>query len=287
MRPLREAIAVDRVLVLGAVIWGLQGQACAWAGPFVDNAISAGSPLIRRWATSVKSVTRGPLDIASPTGGLASYGVAGNALGPADCTNGTGGVVSLGDGGSITLGFDFSIANGVGPDFAVFENGFGVGDNVFAELAFVEVSSDGTNFFRFPSVDLTPTDAQVGAFDSIDPTDLHDLAGKDPAMTGTAFDLQELAGISPLLNVNRVMYVRLTDVVGRIDSAGGYGPTTDSLGNVINDPYPTPFSTCGFDLDAVGVLQLGIVPEPGGFVCAGVLMGVRGLRRRRPVVVAL
>jgi hypothetical protein len=30
----------------------------------------------------------------------------------------------------------------------------------------------------------------------------------------------------------------------------------DSQGHIINDPYPTPFNSGGFDLDAVGVMYL-------------------------------
>ena len=29
----------------------------------------------------------------------------------------------------------------------------------------------------------------------------------------------------------------------------------DSQGNIINDPFPTPFETGGFDLDAIGVIH--------------------------------
>jgi hypothetical protein len=29
----------------------------------------------------------------------------------------------------------------------------------------------------------------------------------------------------------------------------------DSQGNIINDPYPTPFESGGFDLDAIGVIH--------------------------------
>ncbi len=35
----------------------------------------------------------------------------------------------------------------------------------------------------------------------------------------------------------------------------------DSKGNVINDPWPTPFNTCGFDLDAVGVMHTGTATD--------------------------
>ena len=82
------------------------------------------------------------------------------ALGKADEVNN---VVSLGDGGVATLTFSDSIyiTNGLGNDFAVFENAF---NNTFLELSFVEVSSDGENFFGFDSVSLTPTNKQVDGF---------------------------------------------------------------------------------------------------------------------------
>ena len=58
-------------------------------------------------------------------------------------------IVCLGDGGSITMTFDNAIRDGEGFDFAVFENSF---DEKFLELAYVEVSSDGVNFVRFPNL---------------------------------------------------------------------------------------------------------------------------------------
>ncbi len=65
------------------------------------------------------------------------------------------------------------------------------------------------------------------------------------------FDLQEIAD-APGLDVNNVNYVRVIDVVGTIDSQYA---THDSKGNIVNDPWPTPFASCGFDLDAVGVIN--------------------------------
>ena len=65
------------------------------------------------------------------------------------------------------------------------------------------------------------------------------------------FDLQELAD-TPGLDVNNVTYVRIVDVVGCIDSQYA---THDSKGDIVNDPWPTPYATCGFDLDAVGVIN--------------------------------
>ena len=79
------------------------------------------------------------------------------------------GVVSLGDGGYGILTFDEPIDNGLGWDFAVFENSF---SDDFLELAFVEVSSDGINFFRFPATSLTQDIVQVGGFGNIDANEL-------------------------------------------------------------------------------------------------------------------
>jgi hypothetical protein len=246
----------------------------AAAGPYTAAGIPASDPRFVGWATGVADLNRGPQNISVPGSPPASFGTAAAALGKAD-----GGVVSLGDGGSITLTFARPIGNGPGADFAVFENGFAAAGRVFAELGHVEVSSNGTDFVRFPSVSLTPTGTQVGGFGLIDPTDVNNLAGKDPALVGTAFDLAELAGVSPLLDVNRVGYVRVVDVVGSVDPRFG---SRDSLGNLINDPFPTAFASGGFDLDAVGVINPAAVPEPASaalFALGAAAVAVR-LRRR-------
>ncbi|ABG50259.1 cell surface protein [Trichodesmium erythraeum IMS101] len=52
--------------------------------------------------------------------------------------------------GEITLTFDSGISNGTGAEFAVLENGFNNLGGIFAELEFVEVSSDGVNFAPVP-----------------------------------------------------------------------------------------------------------------------------------------
>jgi hypothetical protein len=200
------------------------------------------------------------MNISNPGLGLATAGTAADALGIAQ--GNTSGVVSLGDGGQITLTFTGGIRNGPGADFAVFENGF---SDSFLELAFVEVSSNGSDFFRFPAISLTQTSTQVGGFGSLDATNLYNLAGKYRAGFGTPFDLAELAGFSPLLDVGAVTHVRIVDVVGSINPLYA---SYDSLGNLVNDPWSTPFASSGFDLDAVGVLHP--VPEPATGALAGV-----------------
>ena len=248
-------------LMMGGGLWTAGWENRCQAGPFApaagqagSEAIEANSPLIAGWASGFEDLVRGPLDIANPGGGAASFGQGNLALGPA--TGSPADVVSLGDGGRITLLFDQPLRDDPGFDLAVFENSF---SDSFLELAFVEVSSNGTDFFRFPAVSLTPTDTQVGPFGTLDPTNLDNLAGKYRGGFGTPFDLNELAGTSPLLDTARVTHVRVVDVVGAIDPAFG---TTDSLGHRVNDPYPTAFTSGGFDLDAVAALH--VVPEPAG-----------------------
>jgi hypothetical protein len=187
------------------------------------------------------------------------------------------GVLSLGDAGSIILGFAQPITNGAGYDFAVFENGFTSGSLAYLELAFVEVSSNGADFFRFNATSLTPTATQIGSFGLLDATNLNNLAGKYVGSFGTPFDLGELAGTSPLLGVNNVQFVRLIDVVGTINPLYA---TLDGQGNIVNDPWPTAFGSSGFDLDAVGVLNQ--VPEPAAWLLAAIaLVGVKGACRGR------
>jgi hypothetical protein len=69
--------------------------------------------------------------------------------------------------------------------------------------------------------------------------------------------------------------VRIVDVVGSLTLG-----SVDSLGNVVNDPYPTAFASGGFDLDAVGVLHA--VPEPATVVLAVVsAIALMAMRRRK------
>ncbi|MCX6265847.1 MAG: T9SS type A sorting domain-containing protein [Bacteroidetes bacterium] len=173
----------------------------------------------------------------------ATYGSYLYASGPADDF-----VVSLGDQGSAILGFDVPITNRDGPDFAVFENSFG---NSFLELGFVEVSSDGLHYVRFPAVSLTQENIQVSTFDTIDATKIHNFAGKYKHAYGTPFDLADIRD-SAGVDINNIINIRIIDAIGCVQDSFA---TRDSQGHKVNDPWPTPFDTGGFDLDAIGVLH--------------------------------
>lgn len=224
-----------------AIAWG-QSYAPVPGTPG-STAVHKDSSAITYWATDL-TVERGYFDIADPQQGYASYGTEQDAVGPAD----GGSVVSLGDGGVGTYYFAEPFADGPGPDFAVFENGF---TNDYIELAFVEVSSDDQNYFRFEAQSETPSDVQISNFDFIDCRYIHNLAGKYRATYGTPFDLSELDSIVGL-DISAITSVRIVDVVGSIDP--NYG-TFDSQGRIINDPYPTAFTSGGFDLDGLALLQ--------------------------------
>lgn len=220
------------------------------AGQPGTTAIHKDSSAINAWATGIE-VSRGLINISDPAqthegSNYASFGVPENALGPA--SGNSVDVVSLGDGGIATLTFARPIKNGPGPDFCVFENAF---SDTYLELAFVEVSSDGFRFVRFPAISLTQTDEQIGGFGSLDATKIHNLAGKYRQGYGTPFDLEDLID-STNIDLNNITHVRIIDVVGSINPAYG---TQDSQGNFINDLFPTPFFSGGFDLDAVGVIH--------------------------------
>jgi hypothetical protein len=208
-----------------------------------STAIYKDSSAFVNWVTSC-NVVRGLQDVSTPTLGLANGGDSSMVIGIA----GTNGVVSLGDGGSAICTFQYPIKNGIGNDFAVFENSF---DDTFLELAFVEVSSDGINFVRFPSHSLTDTTLQTNTFGTTDATKINNLAGKYRSSYGTPFDLQELSS-NPILNINYITHVKIIDVVGSVNKQYA---KRDSYNNMINDPWPTPFPNGGFDLDAIGVIH--------------------------------
>ena len=222
------------------------GPFCGAAGTEGSTAIAANSTAIVAWATGVE-LTRGRQNITNPDGPRADFGGDTNAIGMATMDN-TMDAVSLGDGGSALVTFARPIRNGEGFDFAVYENAFGDGS---LELAFVEVSTDGQRFVRFPATCLTQSETQLGNAGQSDPTNLNNLAGKYRIGFGTPFDLEELTD-STGINIDSIVYVRIVDVVGSIDPQYG---TYDAFGHIINDPWPTPFESSGFDLTGVAVMH--------------------------------
>lgn len=224
-----------------------QGPYAPAAGQAGSTAIHMDSSLIVDWA-SVCNVNRGWQDIGDTSLGKVSVGEPHFATGKSDLL----GVVSLGDGGEAIIRFNGSLFDGPGADFAIFENSF---SDSFLELAFVEVSSDGQNFFRFPSHSLNDTNQQIGSFGTMDPTMVHNLAGKYRWSYGTPFDLAELANI-PGLDIQNISHVKVIDVVGSLDDAF---LNRDIQGRPINDPYPTPFPSGGFDLDGVAAIHINTV----------------------------
>ncbi len=259
MKTTKSFILLILFSLAGVFTINAQGIYPPAAGEPGSTAIHKDSSIFVSWATNCV-VERSYINITDTTVTFTQSGITSNyaflghdtlALGYPE-TNMT--CVSLGDGGSAILEFNAPIINGEGFDFAVFENGFkGMSPpyQYFLELAFVEVSSDGENFVRFPSVSDTQTETQVAGFEQLDPTYIHNLAGKYIADYGTPFDLEDLKD-SANLDINNITHVKIIDVVGIINSEF---TTYDSQGNMVNDPWPTPFASGGFDLSAVGVIN--------------------------------
>lgn len=233
------------ITLSGLLVSGLQSfaQFAPGVGQTGTTAMFKDSSAFVGWATKC-SISKGLQDISVSSGPYASVGDSTSAYGKA----GTTGVVSLGDGGVAVLQFASPIQNGPGPDLAVFENSF---DDSFLELAFVEVSSDGGTYFRFPAVSNTDAITQTGSFGLTDPTKLNNLAGKYRANYGTPFDLSDIPD-NLLLNKQAITHVRIIDVVGCIQDQYC---TRDMNNHKVNDPWPTAFGSGGFDLDAVGVIH--------------------------------
>jgi hypothetical protein len=134
----------------------------------------------------------------------------------------------------------------------------------------VEVSSNGRDFLRFPSVSLTP--ASIGDYGTIDTGNVHNLAGKHPnagdTCSGTSFDLADLADrpevSSGKVDLQAIHYVRLVDIPGSgsffDDATSQIDPNTwpawafYARNHPIYDQWFTKDSG-GFDLEAIGVLN--------------------------------
>jgi hypothetical protein len=238
------------ILLCAISISDISAQYANVPGSIGSTAIYKDSSIIEAWATGIE-VQRGFLDINDKSylisgSNKVSYGVPQDGLYAAEGNSNN--VVSLGDSGIAIVNFASTIYNGVGPDFAVFENGF---SNDFLEFAFVEVSSDGIHYVRFPSSSLFQTATQVGTFGTSSCVAVNNLAGKYKQGYGTPFDLDELKD-SANLDVNAISHIKLIDVIGSITKIG----SVDTAGNRINDCYPTPFASGGFDLDAVATMHM-------------------------------
>jgi hypothetical protein len=205
----------------------------------------------------------------------------------------TYGFIGIDAPGSVTFYYETGIYNGAGADLAVRENGFASGPapGFFAELAFVEVSSNGIDFARFPSISLNTTRVSTaGTFQLYDMTNVCNLAGKHASNMATPFDLEDLSTDSLVMggtvNLANIKYVRLVDVVGNPESSGAAG-ALDSLGNRILDNWTT-YDSGGFDISIVGGLPqavgvLNAVPEPSVALlfCSAMLPLMRRTRRDR------
>ncbi|NJK94140.1 MAG: T9SS type A sorting domain-containing protein [Bacteroidales bacterium] len=256
VKNVKRILLIILVVSIGSKLFG---QFAPAAGENGSTAIHKDDALFTGWAKTCK-VQRGYINVSDTTvvftqnnftSNKAFFGTeamaTGKPGGALDC-------ISLGDGGTAILTFDFPLRNGAGADFAVFENGMKMQESpfqYFLELAFVEVSTDGKRFVRFPAVSNTPASEQMASFGQIKPEHIHNFAGKYVANYGTPFDLEDIKD-STGINTDSINFVRLVDVVGNINP--DYA-RYDSKGQVINDPFPTEFWSGGFDLDAVGVIH--------------------------------
>ncbi len=274
--------------LFGAIVKGgpyREAGVCSYIGP--DHKATTPSdpkgvinPIFRGWADANAGY--------SPTGQYMQpwWAYPEMALGPSYSNTAPGyymyDVVSLGDlyqdeidagvpPGQITLSFTETVRDQSGYDFAVFENGFYyMGDEYYCELGYVEVSSNGTDFARFPSVSLTG--GRVGAYGMIDITNVYNLAGKHPnsgdEFTGTPFDLSEIRNepnvVAGLVDLNNILFVRIVDIPGSGDFYDNARKLIDpctwpdweyyDVNHPIYDAWPT-YGSGGFDLEAIGVLQ--------------------------------
>lgn len=224
---------------LHLAIENLESRQLLAAGPYAPAANEVGSTAIDRESPSIVGWATGVAEYNAGAEVDAVWQDTSKALGPAEGQSGS--IVSLGRSGSLTLTFDDPIRDGLGFDFAVFENSF---SDTFLELGYVEVSSDGVNFVRFESD--SRTDSAVSAFGSLDPTNLNNLAGKYRGGFGTPFDLQELRGTAGL-DITAITHVKLVDIFGD-------GTSLDGQGDPIYDPTPT-VGSAGLDVDGVAVLN--------------------------------
>jgi hypothetical protein len=274
-------------LVLAAVTiaWTSGVWAGIYSGPQdtanpIDGAIPSNSPRLLEWANNISSLASGLTHFA-PRGSTTVSLTGFNSLGDLDATQ-----IANGESpGFLTVTFPHGVTNGSGTDFAVFENGFTFGspNGLFVDLAYVEVSTNGIDFARFPNLSLNTGPVQgSGAFAGYDMSNVWNLAGKHAQGFGTPFNLDDLLTNALVLggqvDVNNIQYVKLVDVPGN-------GAFKDSLGNSILDNWLTTGSG-GFDFRlpiGLGVGVVNPVPEANSIVLLGIALELTILRRRRRI----
>jgi hypothetical protein len=193
-----------------------------------DDAVSQGVETTPLYAVAVETFTPGE---------GAGFGqedfpqiVLGQPQGKGPSAGGTD-VVSLGVGGEIVLSFGSArIADGPGPDFAVYENAFYIGgdpNKVFSELAEVSVSQDGETWLPYACDSSLEGPIWPGCAGGTPTIPCTEETGSPHGVEcgGDLFDLADLG-------LESVRYVRIRDL-----STSGTAPSA------------------GFDLDAVGLLH--------------------------------
>lgn len=141
-------------------------------------------------------------------------------------------VVSLGSGGEIVLSFESNpIVDGPGVDFIVFENAFFVGGDpqtIYAEVAEISVSDDGTRWVPFPCNATASPYGQCAGWHPVTATSAEtalDLA----TAGGDQYDLADVG--LPLIR-----FIKITD------------KTTEAC-------PPQGVNNSGFDLDAIAAVH--------------------------------
>ena len=209
--------------------------------------------------------------------GTAGHPTGDHALGPPSGGGlffGSTHAASLGVQGWAVLRLDEPAFDGAGTDLIVCENPFFVTGNpetTFSEVLFVEVSTDGNTFVRFPAGYGGPA-VQPVAFQGVRPEWYFGFAGVLPVSAdpnrgidplhvvqggGDAFDLGDLSEHPAVLagdvDLFDIRYVRLVDVRSGVD--------TDDLGTLVFDAGLD--SSASADIDALVVVNslLNQVPQ--------------------------
>lgn len=307
-----------RLVAFALVVLALSAGSTALAGPYsmysddpgnaYDPPVSEADPRIAEWADHIADYSPAPgvgADFQDPVNYYGSLGDLYDPDNPPETgtrpefhgtdelfngdiydTTDSYGFCGIDEVGSITVGFPRGIRNDpAGHDFAVFENGSLWSGSLGAELAYVEVSSDGEHFARFDGISQNTEyvfDDYGSSWATIDETNVYNLAGKHLSGWGTPFDLAELADHDlvngGLLDLSEVHYVRLVDVPGSMTYL-------DSQDHGILDGWVT-YGSSGFDfgLTETGVGVLHAVPEPSTMAllaAAGAGFALFSFRRRR------